>query len=277
MGETTRIEWCDHTWSPWFGCTKVHTGCANCYAEADNTRYKRNGGGWGVGAPRVVRKNWDDPVKWSRAAANAGERRRIFISLCDPLDEEAPKEAQARLWQLIRETRKGLSWLLLTKRPERWREVPADVRHLVWLGTSISDQKTADIWVPRLLEADDFARRFLSAEPLLGSVELSCWMWPTCWHWSSAFKTPDEALAAGAYAEQKPQALAAPGRRFIDWVIAGAESGHGARPMDEAWVRSLRDQCVGARVPFFYKQNVVSGHKVPTPPLDGKVWKEFPS
>ena len=63
----------------------------------------------------------------------------------------------------------------------------------------------------------------------------------------------------------------------IHWVIAGAESGAGARPMDDAWVRSLRDQCVAARVAFFFKQRAIGGKKVSLPELDGQVWAQFPS
>lgn len=258
MGETTAIEWTHHSWSPWFGCTKVHVGCTNCYSEADNARYKRNGSGrFGPGQPRVVRKNWDDPLRWARAAAKAGERRRVFISLCDPLDEEAPKEAPERLWDLIRETAAvnsrgeppilrrprhpaelrspGLDWLLLTKRPERWRIIPEDVRPLVWLGTSISDQATADEWVPRLLAAEGFRLRFLSVEPLVGPVDL-------------ALGRSRPALDPSGYV------MSPGGPRGIDWIICGGESGPGARPCDVAWIRSVVEQCRAAGTACFVKQ-----------------------
>src|SRR5688572_29540800 len=113
MGEVTGISWCHHTFSPWFGCTKVSEACRNCYAENDNSRYKRNGtGGWGPGAPRVRSKGWDNPRKWNRAAAKAGRRERVFPSLCDPFDRDHPvlSEWRADFGQLIRET-PWLTWL----------------------------------------------------------------------------------------------------------------------------------------------------------------------
>jgi protein gp37 len=265
MGETTKIEWTHHTFNPWIGCTKVHAGCTNCYAEAQNKRWGYNGGSWGKGAPRKVTSdsNWREPLKWARAAAKAGERRRVFCaSLADVLDEDAPAEAQARLWRLIRETGvgcatamlgdgcafdaaegmdrnecancggawAGLDWLLLTKRPERWELVPEDVRPLVWLGTSVSDQATAEEWVPRLLAARGFAKRFVSAEPLVGPVNLS--------------RLQDDELGATWNALEMG----------LDWVIVGGESGHAARPFDIGWARLLVAECAVAGVSCFVKQ-----------------------
>ncbi len=284
MGETTKIEWTHHTFNPWIGCTKVHAGCTNCYAEAQNGRWNYNGGTWGKGAPRKVTSdaNWKQPLKWARDAAKAGERRRVFCaSLADVLDEEAPREAQQRLWQLIRETAHvcsaesnrlspcnafgtgvdsdgecaacgkpvgGLHWLLLTKRPERWQLIPEDVRPLVWLGTSISDQETARRMVPWLLDdRANFAKRFLSIEPQVGPVNLlditlvdeipphgpRCFMNALTGHIGG----PDEIHP-----------------RTVDWVIVGGESGPGARPFNLDWARSLHAQCAAACVAFFCKQ-----------------------
>jgi len=248
MGEQTTIEWTHHTFNPWIGCTKVHTGCKGCYAEAQNAHRKWNGGEWGAGAQRKVTSNanWKKPVAWARAAAQGGERRRVFCaSLADVLDEEAPADAQARLWDLIRETAActfvrnddgrevlarilepkrvtgapGLDWLLLTKRPERWRLIPEDVRPLVWFGTSISDQPTADEWGRRVANAECFRLRFLSVEPMVGPIVLR-----------------DEVLQA------------------VQWVICGGESGAGARQYNLAWPRSIIAQCRAAGVPVFHKQ-----------------------
>jgi protein gp37 len=234
MGAETKIEWTHHTFNPWIGCTPVHTGCKNCYAEAQNLRWKYNGGTWGKGEPRKVTSasSWKQPLKWAREAAKAGERRRVFCaSLADVLDLEAPPDAQARLWDLIRETVVvkpvrylepqdlqrfgGLDWLLLTKRPERWQIIPSDVRPLVWLGTSISDQLTADVWGPRLMRAQGFAKRFLSIEPQVGPIDL-------------------DPMLPGAFTV---------GTSGLDWVICGGESGPNARPFDLVWAYSLREQC----------------------------------
>lgn len=249
MGANTKIQWTDFTFNPWIGCTKVHAGCTNCYAEDQNKRWAYNGGTWGKGTPRKVTSaaNWKQPLKWARDAAKAGERRRVFCaSLADVLDEEAPPEAQQALWELIRATAfhccdacpkcggepptcGGLDWLLLTKRPERWELVPEDVRPLVWLGTSIADQKTADEWVPRLMAAGkptEFAVRFVSLEPQIGPVDLAPWL--------------DADWDLGGVA--------------LDWVIVGGESGPRARPFDIGWARSVVSQCHKAGVPCFVKQ-----------------------
>src|SRR5574341_1837293 len=123
----------------------------------------------------------------------------------------------------------------------------------VWLGVSVEDQATADERVPLLLETPAVVR-WVSAEPLLGPINLERFMWPTCWHWDGRYRTPEEALAAGARDEKKPQALVAAGRSFLKWVVVGGESGPGARPFDLDWGRKLRHQCAQAGVPLFTKQ-----------------------
>lgn len=270
MGERSSIEWTHHTFNPWIGCAKVHSGCKNCYAETQNKRWAYNGGTWGVGAPRKVTSdgNWRKPLTWAKQAAKAGERHRVFCaSLADVLDEEAPVVAQARLWHLIRETAHvrpppdedprvvgypdppregpGLDWLLLTKRPERWEVIPPDVRPSVWLGTSISDQETADVWIPRLLRAEGFALRFLSLEPMVGPVDLGRTM--------RIGATDADAKTFG-----------------LSWIIVGGESGPRARPCDVAWIRSIVEQCRAASVPCFVKQ--LGG--VPT--MDEAAWRAGP-
>lgn len=197
---------------------------------------------------------------------------------------EALDSARARLWAVIRQTaficssegagrclrpvpgmdpgecadcgRKagGLDWLLLTKRPEHWELVPEDVRPLVWLGTSISDQTTADEWVPRLLKAEGFRYRFVSLEPMVGPVDLRKFMWPVCGWWRGPYRNYDEAKAAGAECGLKRQALVSAHSRFVDWVIVGGESGPKARPCNVAWVRDVVRQCREHHVPVFVKQ-----------------------
>lgn len=123
----------------------------------------------------------------------------------------------------------------------------------VHLGVSAENQETAGERIPHLL-ATPAAVRWVSAEPLLGPLDLSRYMWPLCWHWASPFNSPEEALAAGAYAEQKPQGLVSAHARFLDWVVVGGESGNGARPFDISWGESVVKQCRDAGVPVFVKQ-----------------------
>jgi protein gp37 len=202
--------------------------------------------------------------------ADAGQRVREARAALDT--------ARARLWDVIRQTAvmlpsgdpsmksaverlpnrgfhfPGLDWLLLTKRPEHWELVPEDVRPLVWLGTSISDQATADEWVPRLLKAEGFRYRFLSLEPMVGPVDLRKFMWPVCGWWRGPYLSYDEAKAAGAECGLKRQSLVGAQSRFIDWVIVGGESGTKARPCALEWVRDVVRQCRDAGVPVFVKQ-----------------------
>lgn len=144
MSDTTKIEWCDHSWSPWEGCTKVSPGCLNCYAEARDKRHLFGPEShWGKGAPRRLTKDWRKPVKWNQTdfvcrdcgkwdprpsgdcacgqygATGQVRRQRVFPSVCDWLDAEVPIEWLARFLQLIHDT-PNLDWLLLTKRPELW-------------------------------------------------------------------------------------------------------------------------------------------------------------
>lgn len=243
MGENSGIEWTDHTFNPWMGCTRVSEGCRNCYAE---TMMDRRWGKvkWGPQGARVKTSaaNWRQPLKWNREAEAAGVRRRVFCaSLADVFEHKGDQrpdlhEWRSELWDLIIAT-PHLDWLLLTKRPENvvdmvpegWLDgFPSNV----WIGTSVEDQKTADERIPELLKVPA-AVLFLSVEPLLGPVDL----------WGAQYALPDggrgSAFAWG---------------RGVNWVICGGESGPGARPMHPEWVRAIRDECEGAGVPLFFKQ-----------------------
>lgn len=253
MAAETKIEWTDSTWSPWWGCTKVSAGCTNCYAEALDRRTKGGGGHWGAGAPRRVMSDthWRQPVKWNRAALAAGVRRRVFPSMCDPFDVEAPASERARFFELIEQTR-DLDWLLLTKRPElilemipaRWRSAfPANA----WVGTSVENQAAADVRVPELL-AVPASLLFLSCEPMLGSVNLRGFPF------SGGYRVDALTGRTHGYDIRGARFQGAVRTNRIGWVIAGGESGFGARPLHPEWVRSLRNQCQDARVPFLFKQ-----------------------
>jgi protein gp37 len=258
VAENTEISWTDHTFNCWWGCTRVSPACEHCYAE---TLAKRFGTGWGVQARRRFfgEKHWQEPLRWNERAEREGQRARVFCaSMADVFellpdshpDAEAMETARVRLFDLIGATPK-LDWLLLTKRPEHVAELvltdwnidgfPANV----WLGTTVEDQRRAEERIPHLLRVP--ARvRFLSCEPLLGPLEL--WQYFGSRHSDAHIAEPfSEAAKASC-----PRCSL--GAWPIHWVIAGGESGHGARPMHPQWAFSLRDQCQAAGVPFHFKQ-----------------------
>jgi len=225
MGENTKIEWAHHTFNGWIGCTKVGTGCDNCYA-ADLSQ-ARLGVPWGAGQPRrhTAASTWKLPRRWNNRAAKEGVRYRVFCSsLADVFDNEVPAEWRAELFQLIRET-PHLDWLLVTKRIGNVRkmvEAACGMEGLpknVWLGITVVTQAEADRDVPKLREIQA-SIRFLSMEPLLERVDISGFL----------------------------------RERAIDWVIVGGESGPNARPMNKDWAVLLRDQCANEGVPFLFKQ-----------------------
>jgi protein gp37 len=267
VGETTQIEWADGTFNGWWGCARVSPACQNCYAETFDRRL--GGSHWGVGRPRRVfgDEHWAQPLKWNAKAAASGVRRRIFCSsMSDIFDAEAPPGALARLWNLIRET-PNLDWLLLTKRPERIAaSLPADWGNgwpNVWLGTTVENQKYADLRLPQLL-AIPAVVHFISAEPLLGPLELRRFLQPA--EWSS------------------PRFSARATR--LTWVIGGGETGARARPLQLEWIRGLRDQCVESGTPFHFKQwgdhgpgadgLARLGKKRAGRELDGRTWDQLP-
>jgi protein gp37 len=264
MGVVTGIEWCDHTFNPWIGCTKVSAACDHCYAETLAKRY-----GWATWGPGEARKrtseaNWHKPIAWNNAAREAGVRRRVFCSsLADVFDAEVSDDWRLDLMVLIGLT-PCLDWLLLTKRPQvakKWfeaRRVPDNV----WLGTTVEDQKMADLRIPILLSIPAKVR-FLSCEPMLGPIDLHALVRKPDYEdqcmpgfhdvdrfVTSALHGSDGVLMKSGYSWWQEDD---PGRR-INWVIAGGESGAKARPSHPDWFRALRDQCAAAGVPYFFKQ-----------------------
>lgn len=228
MAENSKIEWTHHTFNPWVGCTRLSPACDHCYAEG---WAKRTGQShlWEGDRRRTSVSNWQQPLKWDRAAAAAGIRQRVFCaSLADVFDNQVPTRWRDDLWHRIAQT-PNLDWMLLTKRPQNIAKMLPDPRTgvpawgddfltcwtNVWLGTTVEDrERLRNIDHLRAVPA---AVRFLSVEPLLedlGEIDLS----------------------------------------GIHLVIVGGESGPGARPMHPAWVRNIERQCRSAGVAFFFKQ-----------------------
>lgn len=278
MSDKSKIEWTESTWNPITGCTKVSPGCKFCYAERDWVR---------LSAPRpkpniyTGRKFTDvqchperleQPLRWRKP-------RRIFVnSMSDLFHESVPDEFIDKIFAVMALAPQH-TFQVLTKRPDRmrdymvglkesdfvrasgafkwagpltnnnvldgmrrWRAIPVthskycDTGPLpnVWLGVSVEDQETADERIPLLLQTPA-AVRWLSMEPLLGLVDISDWL-------------SESPYLAGM------EMAGADNPQPIDWVVVGGESGPKARPTHPDWVRSLRDQCEAANVPFFFKQ-----------------------
>lgn len=252
MTENSKIEWCDATFNPWIGCTKVSAGCANCYAESFARRYGK--AEWGPTARRVKTSAayWRKPLGWNRKAEREGKRVKVLCASLADVFEDKPQVAPWRdeLFHLIYAT-PHLDWLLLTKRPENIEEALLSIKFAdkrpnawylleegylnnVWFGTSVENQKMAEKRIPALASIPS-RMRFLSCEPLLGPLDLTPWLGELEWRETSP----------GVRVRQGP---------LVDWVIVGGESGPQARPMHEDWARSLSDQCTAAGIPFFFKQ-----------------------
>jgi len=267
--KNTKIEWATHTFNPWQGCTKVSPACDNCYAANYGNRF---GVEWGAGKPRkrTSESTWKQPLRWNKQAKinqsawdefkaiypdltdeqiqERGfikpERPRVFCaSLADVFDNEVPSEWRLDLFELISQT-PYLDWLLLTKRVGNVEKMlgkilgdnffGADMSH-VWLGITICNQEEADRDIPKLLQIPA-AKRFLSVEPMLENITIK------------SMRCNRDHNNDGD-CDHHPS-----GCPRIDLVICGGETGKNARPMRPDWVRSLRDQCADAGVPFFFKQ-----------------------
>lgn len=230
---STSIEWTDATWNPVTGCTKISPGCKNCYAEGIADRFFAKQ--YPLNADGSPRKFTDvrchperlvEPLHWKKP-------RRVFVnSMSDLFHEDVPTEFIARIWRVMRRADRH-TFQVLTKRATRMREVLVGCKIPIWniqLGVSVENQKQADERIPLLLQTPA-AVRFLSIEPQLEAVDLTCFLG----------KLPEDDDGAPY-----------PGN--ISWVICGGESGPGARPFNLAWAESLLEQCKAAGVPFFMKQ-----------------------
>lgn len=305
MSTKTTIEWTKNddgsagrTWNVVTGCDKISDGCDHCYAENIARRFAGGPGFPNGFAVTVHPERLLAPLRWRKPT-------RVFVnSMSDMFHADISDELIARMFAVMAATPQH-TYQILTKRHGRMRSLlgsaefvdrfdaelldltvnrfPALARDRwswplpnVHLGVSCEDQHWADIRIPALL-ATPAAVRFLSCEPLLGPIDLwgplvDGYHRPKLTYWLDGRPGwgPEQRDPSGLVAQRMTT-----GPR-IDWVIAGSESGAGARPMDLDWVRSLRDQCAHSGVAFFFKQDTVNGKKVPTPELDGRVWVEMP-
>jgi len=300
MGDKSRIEWTEATWNPTTGCDRVSPGCDHCYAMSlaprlkamGSKRYQRDGdprtSGPGFGLT-LHSETLGLPMRWTKP-------RRIFVnSMSDLFHDEVPDRFIADVFAVMTIAERH-TFQLLTKRHGRMRSLLTSVRFWrdvstarnvrgsdslpytgaggfeppsnVWLGVSVEDQKRADIRIPALLETPA-AVRWLSMEPLLGPVDLF-----------GDVEAPGPAAIREGYSYRTDYGTGIeydfddqPG---IDWVVVGGESGRGARPMHPKWAWSLRDQCTGAGVPFFFKQWGGRTPKANGRELDGRTWDEYP-
>jgi protein gp37 len=253
VAENSAIEWTDHTFNPWIGCTRVSPGCDNCYA-AVSTPARAMRVSWGADHQRhrTADSTWQQPARWNRRHseffAKHGRPQRVFCaSLADVFDNQVDPAWQSDLFDLIRAT-PNLDWLLLTKRIGNVRSLMGDAGFgdwpNVWLGVTVVNQEEADRDISKLL-ATPARVRFLSMEPLLGPVDLT-----SITVRRAVGNEVFSALYFDGDADDEPDL----GTATLDWVIVGGESGPHARPMHPDWARTLRDQCAAAGVPFLFKQ-----------------------
>ncbi len=272
MSENTKIEWADHSWNPWIGCTKVSPGCLNCYAEHSTpTRVHRAQGRelWGKGASRqrTSAAYWKQPVKWNKIPCEEWEvngcskpgcgyadgkpcircglivtRKRVFPSLCDWLDDEVPIEWLADFLKVIHDT-PNIDWLLLTKRPENfqkrieqaWGAFPIPDPMRVYLSKWFTGEAPANVWVGTSVEDQTRADKRV---PELLRIPAKV-----------RFMSVEPLLCAVDL-----DLVERNHKGELHWVIVGGESGPKSRPCNVGWIRDIVRQCKAAGVPCFVKQ-----------------------
>ncbi|MFB7867423.1 DUF5131 family protein [Streptomyces sp. NPDC056069] len=269
MGDTTTIEWTDRTWNPVTGCTQISAGCDNCYAKTIAERFRGRAAfphGFDV---QIRDQKVNAPLTWRRPA-------KVFVnSMSDLFHQDVDQAWIANIVAVMAAARRH-TFQLLTKRHARMRSLFTDpgfvdqVRALargkgltdadwawplpnLWLGVSVENQQWANIRIPALLDTPA-AVRWISAEPLLGPVDLHPWLKrpqvPAC----DRCAPPGPLDYHSDHLWGRCTCTCHPARPGLHWVVAGGESGHGARPAHPDWFRALRDQCTAADIPFLFKQ-----------------------
>jgi len=247
----TGIEWTEYTWNPVTGCTEVSDGCRFCYAKIMARRLKAMG-------LHKYRNEFEvtqhpgaikEPYKWKSG--------KVFVvSMGDLFHQNVTSYFIRKVFDVMNDNPQ-LTFQVLTKRPER--ALNMDMQELIeftpniWMGTSAEDKKTFDERISFLIKIRSTIR-YVSCEPLLGPIEFS-----------------DVTRRSDAVSQLGKKALSG-----IHWIIVGGESGRRPRPMEPAWVRSIRDQCQAADVAFFFKQWGGTNKKLAGSLLDGKEYKEYP-
>lgn len=265
MSSNSKIEWTEATWNPIIGCSKCSPGCLNCYAERMAHRLGQikatpqyaglTACGMWTGETRFNREV-SSPWRWKKP-------RRIFVCSMGDLFHESLEHHQIHAVLDIMHHAPQHTYILLTKRPARMKEVlasyplPSASCKNWWFGATVCNQEEADEKIPVLLSIPA-AVRWVSVEPMLGPIDLSRYL---------GFQHEDELEIENVMPQPDPWAALGmpmhdPWIRGLDWVVCGGETGPGARPMDPTWARSLRDQCHRAGTPFFFKK---LGYKRETP------------
>ena len=240
MAENSKIGWTDHTHNFWWGCNKVSEECRFCYIAG----IMRRGGHEPFNGPMRT-KIWSKPAKWNRLAEANASRQRVFTCSMSDFFHTDADDWRPDAWRIIGDC-DWLDWLVLTKRPEAiTQRLPDDWGNgysNVWLGVTAGCRTSLDR-IETLVEIPA-ALRFVSAEPLLESIDLR------------------------------------PFLPSIDWVITGCEREKKGRRrlMDLEWVRDIDAQCQSAGVPHFFKQYYREDQGIPCENgmLDGVLRQEWP-
>ena len=258
MGDTN-IEWATKVWNPTSGCTKNSPACDHCYAFRMSKRLAAN-----PKVPHRERYNGFNPTCWPERLTEPlhwEKPQRIFVaSMGDLFHEDIPTTFIDQVVEVFN-TCPHHTFMVLTKRPQRMLDFfeSLDDRFWplrnVWLGVTTENQEQADKRIPILLQAPASVH-FVSVEPMLGPIDF-------------------EDVPVGMLGPLRPHIIRLGDMVKLDWVICGSETGPGHRHMDPQWALNLKDQCVNAGVPFFFKGRIMQdGSKCRV--LAGQYWEEFP-
>lgn len=258
MADKTKIEWTDATWNVINGCSVISPGCTNCYAmRVAGTRLRHHPSRKGLTEDSKAGPVWNGQVRlhepWLRDPLRWKRPRRIFVCAHGDLFHEAVPDEWLDLVFAVMKSADHHVFQVLTKRPERAREYLTRAYGYgalanVWLGVSVEDQTRAEERIPVLLKTPAHVR-WISAEPLLGAIDVAPYLPPYVGR-----------LDSGS----------------LDWVVVGGESGPGARPMQPDWVRDIRRQCAHKCVPFLFKQWGGTNKAARGRELDGQIHDAFP-